>query len=155
MNGDRENLLSAVQTGKIITRKRPRMLFQFSLPAALQNVDCNANWRKGDPNTETTPDYDFVWIIWILRNIFPKDVVTHFVQTVGGCSFSVHRSLPIPEDHYPIPHMSLQFWKQRDLYSSVHREIYFNIPVHKIQRKKERVYLHHHNKKIAFLDPTS
>jgi len=136
-------------------RKKPKTLMSFKTSASLQNIDQKKFWSSGDPNTETTPDYDFVWILWILRNIFPKDIITHFVNLVGGCSFTVFRSLPFsPEEEGEI-RLSLQFWKYRDCGRwnfFEHRNIYFNIPVHTIKKKKGRIYLFHHQNKIAWID---
>ena len=144
-----EDVKSVVQVGKP-PRRTPQMIFNPRIAASLQNVDKDIFWRKGDPNTETTPDFDFVWVLWILRQCFPKDIVTHFVQHNGGFSFSVHRSYPLPSSH-SAPKLSLQFWKQRDLYMSPCREIYFNVPVEKIVKKKDKVYLWHYQNKIAWI----
>jgi hypothetical protein len=146
-----EELKSVVQIGKP-TRKKPRYLFNPCIEACLQNVDNNLYWRKGDPNTETNPDFDLIWVVWILRQIFPKDVVTHFVNLNGGFSFTVHRSLPLPEEMMGIPHLQLHFWKERDLYATPTRIIYFNIAAHNIVKKKGATYLHHHDKRIAWLE---
>lgn len=150
MEDPTQNLKDVVQVGK---RKRPRHLFNPRIAACLQNVDNNLEWRKGDPNTETAPNFDFVWVLWILRQIFPKDVVTHFVRMTGGFSFQVHRSLPLPEQ-YEGPKLVLQFWHDRDLYLTPIRNIYFNVPVHTIVKKKERAYLHYHANTVAWIPNT-
>ena len=149
-----QDLKNMVQVGKP-ERKKPRHLFNPKIEACLQNVDAKQEWRKGDPNTETSPDFDFIWVVWILRQLFPKDVVTHFVNLNGGFSFTVQRSLPLPEDRldrFGYPNLTLQFWKQRDLYAAPSRNIYYNTPPHKIVKKKGFVYLHHHGGRIAWLE---
>jgi hypothetical protein len=84
-NMEQDELYNMIQTGK--PAKKPKLIYEWQKEACLQNVAGIAGWRSGDPNPETTPTYDFVWIVWILRHHFPKDVVTHLVNLVGGFTF--------------------------------------------------------------------
>lgn len=136
-----EQLKDFVQVGKI-KRQRPLMLFNPKKEACLQNVDQKEFWQTGDPNQETTAEYDFVWVLWILRKVFPKDIVTHFVRVNGGFSFSTHSS-SVSNDKT----LYLSFWSDMYMLSNSQRIIYFNIPPHKIVKKKDKVYIYHHNKK--------
>jgi hypothetical protein len=143
MESPTRELLNAMQTKPV--RKRPRCYNQFQLKPSQQNVDQKPDYTLGDPNSETDADYDFIWLIWILNKILPKDIVTHFVRTTGGFSFGLHWK-GFTEGIYEI---RLNFWKERDFFDARFcREIYFNVPIHSIERKKNHIYVHHQNGKI-------
>lgn len=141
----------------MVLTKKPKpslqMTFNFYKPAALQNTLNVHGWKVGDPNDETSPEYDMVWLIWILRNVFPKDIVTYFMNLNGGFNFTLYRS-PINSAGYSENvELKLTMWK--DIYSHVTqsqwRNIYFNIPLQKIERKKNRVYVWHSRGKSFYI----
>jgi hypothetical protein len=140
----KERLLDMVQTEKA-PNKRLKTTFSFFQPASLQNTLSETGWKKGDPNDETYPDYDMVWLIWVLRQLFPKDIVTHFFNLVGGMSFTVIRE---PKSFYAAgcdiytTRLELSFWSRGNmtLYGA-HRKIYFNLPIDKLKLDKNRTYV--------------
>ncbi len=145
----KEKLKNLLQTGKEEKehRKKPRPLYLYNKAACLQNIQQIIDWKSGDPNEETTPTYDLIWGIWLLRKIFPKDIVTHFIQLIGGFNFCLHRSLNNPK-------LILVYWKYNtDLMETRFcREIYFNIPLEKIQRKKGKTYIYYIQGKSFYLE---
>jgi hypothetical protein len=90
-----------------------KTLFNFDMPACLQNTLDVRGWRKGDPNDETTQAYDLLWLVWALRHIFPKDVVTHFINLNGGMGFTLYRFLPIAGCMNDST-LALTFWRDRE-----------------------------------------
>jgi hypothetical protein len=150
---------AVVELQDVVLTKKPKKpslqtIFDFHKPACLQNTLQSPNWRKGDPNDETRPDYDFTWLIWILRQVFPKDIVTHFISLNGGVSFTLYRSLPIAGQNFE-PKLELTFW--RDGYGAsmgyqMTRNIYFNIPLQKIKREKGRTYIWYKDGKSYYVE---
>jgi hypothetical protein len=142
----KEKLLELVQTRKL-PNKRMKTTYSFLQPAALQNtLDVN-EWKKGDPNDETFPEYDMIWIVWVLRHVFPKDVVTHFMNLMGGMSFTVIRE-PCNNAGKRTGNclfdvrLELSFWNEGNMsLYGVRRRIYFNLPIEKIKKEKDRTYI--------------
>ena len=143
----------------VVLTKKPKKpalttIFDYHLPACMQNTLRCPNWRKGDPNDETRPDYDFIWAIWILRQLLPKDIVTHFINLCGGISFTLYRSLPIAGQEVT-PRLELTFWKHGLLSDGLffaQRRIWFNLPLHKIKREKGRTYIWYKNGKSFYVE---
>lgn len=144
-----EELKDVVLTKK---PKKPALttIFDYHLPACMQNTLRCPNWRKGDPNDETPPDYDLVWLVWVLRQLVPKDIVTYFINLNGGFSFTLYRSLPLAGQETE-PKLQLTFWKEAG--TTLHcRDIYFNIPLHKVKRQKGRTYVWYKDGKSYYVE---
>jgi hypothetical protein len=117
----------------------------------MQNTLQLSDWKKGDPNDETSPDYDLVWLVWVLRQVFPKDIVTHFINLNGGFSFTLYRSVEVAGVVLE-PKLQLTFWKERGTTLCHWRDIYFNMPLHKIKRQKGRIYVWYKEGKSYYVE---
>lgn len=156
-----DELRDVVHFGK--KRITPTMILDFSSPACLQNLTCNFEWRKGDPNPHTTPHYDFVWLLWVLRQVFPKDIVTHMMNIVGGMTFFYQRhsyhfnnfssAYNDGVDYEVEEKMELDFFPKRmNMNQMRSRRLYLNISVDKIVFEKGKVYLWYKDGKRYYLD---
>jgi hypothetical protein len=143
------------QLKDIVLTKKTKLplstIFHFHLPASMQNTLRTPNWRKGDPNDETSPDYDLVWLVWVLRQVFPKDIITHFINLNGGFSFTLYRCLEIAGVRQD-PMLQLTFWKETGTTLCNWRNIYFNLPLEKIKRTKGRTYIWHKDGKSYYVE---
>ena len=141
-NQPQEELSNLIHYGK--KRKTTQMVLDFSIPACLQNLNSSLQWRKGDPNIHTTPHYDFVWILWVLRQVFPKDVVTHLMNLVGGMTFFCERYSDVFSreglSYACEERMELDFFPKR-MSSMSTRRLYLNISVDTLIFEKGKIYI--------------
>jgi hypothetical protein len=153
-NSQQDKILDLVQTRKIEqpSNKRLKTIFSYLQPACMQNIGQNDEWTKGDPNPETSPTHDFIWIIWILRQKLPKDIVTHFVNLVGGFNFVLQHSMNT-KNVKPFK-IYLMYWKDdiHHLISTPKRQIYFNMNIQQIKLRKECHYLWYKDGKVYYME---